>query len=122
KKTLVIIGLSFHIVYYIFAILSLGNYGYTGTGNSPNFQFWIYAMIISLPCVILYTIDAVKSLVKQRTPFIFARSFYIFSAIPLLVFIGATLGVTESIIWNIYFGVLFILELVSLFLKPIKKI
>lgn len=53
KKALTVFGLILHIAYYIFAVLSLGDYEYKGYGVGKAFTFWLFAMIISLHCMFL---------------------------------------------------------------------
>ena len=119
KKILLSIGFILHIIYYIFAILSLGDFEYSGYGIGQAFAFWIYAMIISIPVVIIYLIEGIKTFLICRNLFNFLKLIVVIILIPLFLFIGSSAGVVESVIWNLYFCIVFVIQFISLFVKCI---
>ncbi len=114
KKVLLGIGLALHIIYYVHSILSLCYNDYRA------FDYWLKAMVIAMPVVAVYFIDAIKSLVNKTTFNIIKLTTVIIS-IPLLLFVGCTLDTVCSIIWNSYFVILFLLETISLFIKSVNN-
>ena len=121
KKALTIFGLILHIAYYIFAVLSLGDYEYKGYGVGKAFTFWLFAMIISLHCIFIYLINAIVCIVMSRKMFNILKLTLILCAFPLCVFVGCAAGVANSIIWNIYFAIIFVIQIISLFVKNEAK-
>ncbi len=114
KIALTISGLGLQVVYYILAVLSLCNYEYSGHGIGKAFAFWIYAMLTASLCVLIYCVEAVYTQQKDKSRFHTIKLVSVILAIPLLVFIGMTAAPVCSVIWNIYFIGLFLLEIVSL--------
>ncbi len=121
RKVLTMVGLVLHIIYYIFAILSLGNYEYAGYGVGKAFAFWIYATIISLPCLSIYLIDAIKSILTNKKIFNILKLVIIVLAVPLWRTLGGSGNVVCLIIWNIYFAIVFFIQIMSLFVKCDKN-
>ena len=119
KKTLLSIGMIFHIIYYIFAVLSLVDYDYMGYGVGKAFAFWIYAMIVSFPVIVFYLIEALRTFIKRKKIFNLLKLIAVIILVPLCIFVGCTSGVLESIIWNIYFFIIFVVQFISLFFKHI---
>ncbi len=117
KKVLTIIGLALHLIYYVFAILSLGDYEYIGYGVGKAFAFWIYAMLISLIVIGVYLADGIVSFVKRRRTFELLKLILIALSFPVCVCVGCSAGVANSIIWNIYFAIVFVMQITSLFVK-----
>lgn len=115
NRKLLGIGLLFHVIYYVFALLSLGDYEYVGYGVSRNFAFWIYAMVMAVPVVILYCIAALRKYLKHKTRGGAWMLAVIAVSVPLFVFVGAAAGVVQSIVWNAYFLILLILQVISFF-------
>ena len=112
KKVFTITGLALHFIYYVFAILSLGNYN-----SNQAFEFWVFAMIISFPCLAVYLIDAIKSFSSNKNGFNIFKLLLVLLAVLMCLFIGCTLTVMCSIIWNTYFTILFLVQIISLFVK-----
>lgn len=117
KKILTIIGLLLHIIYYVFAILSLGDYEYSGYGHGTAFAYWVYAMAISILIIIIYIAESIISLINSQRTFNIIKLIVVIALVPLVYYVGGTADTVCSIIWNIYFTVVFILEIISLFIK-----
>ena len=91
-------------------------------GVSKSFAFWVYAVLTSILSLIFYSVDAVISVVK-----VFLRIHPIFNivlalllvgAIPMMLFVGAKLGINIYIYFS-YYLTIFVLEIVSI-IKHIK--
>ena len=86
-------------------------------GVSKSFAFWVFGMIVAYFSLIFYFIDAILSAIKVfmkiHPIFNAILSILLFGAIPMGVFIGGGLGV-NIYIWNAYYLVIFILEIVSI--------
>ena len=84
---------------------------------SKSFAFWVFGMIAAYFSLIFYFIDAILSAIKVfmkiHPIFNAILSILLFGAIPMGVFIGGGLGV-NIYIWNAYYLVIFILEIVSI--------
>lgn len=119
RKALLSIGITFHIIYFVFAILSLNDYDYAGYGVGKAFAFWIYAMLVSFLVIIIYLIEAIKTFAKSKKAFNAFKLIAIILLIPLCVFVGCSAGVVQSAIWNIYFFTIFVIQIISLFVKQI---
>lgn len=117
KKKLTIAGLILHIVYYIFAILSLGDYAYSGYGVGLKFAYWLYAMCFALFCIGIYYIDVFWSILLSRKPFQILKFIVILLAAPLCLLVGGSAGAANAIIWNVYFAFVFAVQVISLFVK-----
>ena len=80
----------------------------------PSFAFWIYSVIFALISMVFYFIDALRAIArafkKINPAFNLIIALLFVCAIPLLVFVGAGSGV---IIWNAYYVLIFVLEIVS---------
>lgn len=83
-----------------------------------NDEIWILAVIVAMPSLVFYAVDAIISLVKgiKNTD----RVFNIILAIVLLVGIPMFLLVGNGgpdsflVIWNAYYLAMFVLEIVSM--------
>lgn len=80
----------------------------------PSFAFWIYSVIFALISMVFYFIDALRAIArafkKINPAFNLIIALLFVCAIPLLVFVGAGSG---AIIWNAYYILIFVLEIVS---------
>ena len=85
--------------------------------DGKAFTFWLFAMIISLHCIFIYLINAIVCIVMSRKMFNILKLTLILCAFPLCVFVGCAAGVVNSIIWNIYFAIIFVIQIISLFVK-----
>ena len=91
-------------------------------GVSRSFALWVFAVIFFMISLLFYSIDAIFSAVK-----IFLKIHPIFNsilaliligAIPMVIFIGGSLGI-NIYIWFSYYLLMFALEIVSI-IKHIK--
>lgn len=95
-------------------------------GLGLPFQLWIYSVLISIPSLVLYTIDAVFSFVNAR--FRENRWFNIFfgvfllGGVPMLWFFGGSADYLLGSIWYVYYFAMLVLEVVSIIRHKRAKI
>ena len=91
-------------------------------GVSRSFAFWVFAVITSMLSLIFYFIDAVISVVKAflriHPIFNIVLALLLVGAIPMMLFVGAELGINIYIYFS-YYLTIFVLEIVSI-VKHIK--
>ena len=115
-----IIGLITHIVYFVFAIVSL-YCSYTQApwheeSLPPAFRWWFLSAVIAALCVFFYLIGAVSGSIAKRDTLDKIRLVIVVGAIPMWIF-----GVGRYVIWNVFFAILFAVELVLLIIELKKK-
>ena len=92
------------------------------SGVSKSFAFWVYAVITSMLSLIFYFVDAVISVVKAflriHPIFNIVLALLLVGAIPMMLFVGAKLGINIYIYFSYYLAI-FVLEIVSI-VKHIK--
>ena len=92
------------------------------SGFSTSFACWVYAVITSMLSLIFYFVDAVISVVKAflriHPIFNIVLALLLVGAIPMMLFVGAKLGINIYIYFSYYLAML-ILEIVSI-IKHIK--
>ena len=85
-------------------------------GVSKSFGFWVYAVTTSILSLIFYFIDAVMSVIKAilkiHPIFNIVLAVMLFGAIPMMLFVGAKLGINIYIYFSYYLAI-FVLEVVS---------
>ena len=121
RKVLLSVGLSIHIIYIVLAILSLGDYEYSGHGIGKAFAFWIYAMMIAMPVVGIYLVEGILSFVKHRNRVNFLKLVAVGILVPLHLYVGSSAGTVQFVVWNTYFLMIFAIQIVFLFIKPVQK-
>lgn len=120
SKNLTVIGLACHILYFVLTVLSLGDYEYQGYGPGKAFKYMILSAYVAIICVTLYLIGAMCALIRNRRIFNIIRLLAVIISIPVgYNCIGY--GYTPALIGNAYFLILFIIEIISLFLKDMKS-
>ena len=91
-------------------------------GVSKSFAFWVYAVLTSILSLIFYFVDAVISVVKAflriHPIFNIVLALLLVGAIPMMLFVGAKLGINIYIYFS-YYLTIFVLEIVSI-IKHIK--
>ena len=91
-------------------------------GHSKAFGFWMFGSIVSVVSMIFYFIDAILSAIKVfmkiHPVFNAILSVMLIAALPMSIIVGGSLGI-NIYIWNAYYLVIFILEVVSI-IKHIK--
>ena len=91
-------------------------------GVSKSFAFWVYAVLTSILSLIFYFVDAVISVVKAflriHPIFNIVLALLLVGAIPMMLFVGAKLGINIYIYFSYYLAI-FVLEIVSI-IKHIK--
>ena len=115
KRKAAAFGLLCHVISYYFGFLSLGNYSYAGKGVSPAFGYWIYCIINALLCLLFYLYDALRLVTYKRSFFNIFRMILVILAGFLCLFVGGSLGVMNSIIWQSYFAIVFVVQILSMF-------
>ena len=92
------------------------------SGVSKSFAFWVYAVLTSILSLIFYFVDAVISVVKAflriHPIFNIELALLLVGAIPMMLFVGAKLGINIYIYFS-YYLTIFVLEIVSI-IKHIK--
>lgn len=115
------LGIALHTLYYVLTVLSLFDYNYRGYGVGKAFLFWILAVIVSFPIVLLYLGDGIRDFIKCKNAFSIIKLVAVILLVPLSLLCGTSAGVVESVVWNVYFFAVFVIQLLSLFSKHIKS-
>ena len=121
KKTL-LPAIIMQAVYYILSILSLFDYEYSGRGYGLAFVFWIASFLPAFFCILFHILGAILNITRGKAMFSIIYLVLAILALPLLVIIGTSASVIHSIVWNIYFGVLFFTSLCFFFNDKLKAI
>ena len=122
ERKMALIAMALTLISFFFALSSLqalftevipdGFVGY-----SDSFTFWIYSVATAFCSLPFYLTDAIFLLKKAkngiRPGFNTALGILLIVAIPMCFFVGGAPGIT-AYIWNAYYLVIFILEIVSL--------
>lgn len=116
KRIPVIICLSFQVIYYILAISSLRDYEYV-RGVGIGFKLWICAMLFALVSLLAHCTLIVDELLSHKSAFSVIKLILVIVGFPLYFLVGITSGVRNSIIWNVYFTIVFVFQLFSLFIR-----
>ena len=119
KKTWLVIALILHIVYYIIALFSLGDYEYV-RGLGMGFKLWIYAMLFVPVCLLVHLIQSADELLTRPRIFSVVKLVLVIIGFPLCFLVGMSASVLDLIIWNSYFTVLFVLQIFTLFIRKQK--
>ena len=84
------------------------------TGVSRSFAAWADSFLIAFISIFLYLVDlnASFSALKFCKKLLIIKTVFVICAIPLVLLVGSQLGVC-ILIWNIYYLVLFLVELIS---------
>ena len=94
-------------------------------GFHPSFVSWIFSVIFALISLPFFITDAVLSILKAvskiHLPFNIALATIILISPILLLIFGATAGY-GYIVWNVYYLLLFVLEIVSFILCIITTV
>ena len=111
KKTIGVIGLSLHIISYalfIIAIITAGDY---------SISLWYFSVLVAGLAIVFYLIDAIKASSISSKAIIKIKLILADLALPVLIFCGTSIYFVPFIIWNVLFAVLFIIEIITLFIK-----
>ena len=118
KKIFAVIGLILHIVSYVLAVNSLLIVqGYKEVKMLNDFHFWVYAIAIAGVAILFYFGDALLALITSRKAINIIKMILVIAAVPMWIEFGGAPYTTELIVWNVFFAVMFIFELVTLFIK-----
>ena len=92
------------------------------SGVSKSFAFWVYAVLTSILSLIFYFVDALmsiaKAILKIHPIFNIVLALMLLGAIPMMLFVGAKLGINIYIYFSYYLAI-FALEIISI-IKHIK--
>ena len=125
SKPIVIIGMLLTVFSLYLAVLSIlpdKNYDPVNDDVSRQFEFWVYSYMTAIPSLLLYIIDGVFCIIrvffKLDSTFNLVLGVLIFAMIPMIIFIGS--WYPGSIIWNVYYFAVFVLEIISI-IRTIKQ-
>lgn len=92
------------------------------TGISLSFSMWVFSFLTAFVSIFLYLIDLYTSFryLKSRKILLILKIILVFGAIPMVTVIGGRLGICIWI-WNIYYAVVFIVELLSFIYVLLEK-
>ena len=106
-------------IYYVLFILSMFDYGYSGEGYGPGFILWMISLLPAFLSICFHILGAILNITHTKKIFPIIYLILAILALPLLFTIGTEGSISESIIWNLYFGVLFLIPFFSFWLcKP----
>ena len=116
SKAFNIIGVVVHIVYFVLAIISLCCY-YTQSppaeGGLPlSFSWWFWSTMVAAACIFCYLIGAVSGFIAKRDTLEKIKLVIVVGAIPMWGF-----GVGYFVVWNVFFAILFAVELIPLIIE-----
>ena len=98
-------------IYYVFLILSMFDYGYSGEGMGLGFVFWIISLLPAFIGILFHILGAVLNISREKNIVPFVYLILAVLAIPLLITVGTAASTVNSIIWNAYYFVLFLTPL-----------
>lgn len=90
------------------------------TGVSRSFGMWVYSILTAIMSIFLYFIDLYTSFrhLRSRKILLILKILLVLGSIPVVILIGGRLGIC-ILIWNIYFAVVFLIEIIS-FIQVIR--
>lgn len=90
------------------------------TGVSRSFGMWVYSVFTAIMSIYLYLIDLYTSFrhLRSRKILLILKILLVLGSIPMVILIGGRLGIC-ILIWNIYFAVVFLIEIIS-FIQVIR--
>lgn len=123
KTISVIIGIILNLLSFalvIAAFLLESNEIPPPTGVRRSFAMWGYSILTAFMSIFLYIIDLFLSFrqLQSRKFLLIFKIILVFGAIPMVTLIGCRLGIC-ILIWNIYFAVVFLIEIIS-FIQVIR--
>lgn len=86
--------------------------------GSENPDIWVLSSIMAMFSIPFFFIDAIISFVKARkkddSKFNYILTLVLIGAIPMVVFLGGDGRDHLNIIWNLYYLMVFVLEVISI--------
>jgi hypothetical protein len=102
-------------------ILSLCDYDYAGEGIGKAFKFWISAIVVALVVIVLYSIESISCFIKCRKAFNAFKLLSVILLIPFYFLFVSSANVIDYIIWNVCFFAVFVVQIISLFVKRVDN-
>ncbi len=98
-------------IHYVLLILSMFDYGYLGEGMGLGFIFWIISLLPAFISIVLHILGAVLNIRREKTLISIIYLILAILAIPLLIIVGTSADTVDTIIWNTYYLILFLIPL-----------
>ena len=98
-------------IHYVFLILSLFDYGYSGQGIGLGFLLWLISFIPEFFSIPLHIFGAALNISRHHKLVPIIYLILAILAIPLLIIIGTSSSTVDVIIWNTYYFILFLIPL-----------
>lgn len=114
RKKLATMGLTLQGISMMLMVLSWGNYPYAGEGLGRSFRFWIFSLLLTIPCLAVYLVEAIWDIIQRCRMFCFVKLLTVILAAFLFYNVGTDAGIVNCIIWSGAFLLLFGLEMRSL--------
>ena len=116
-KKLLLPAMITQAIHYVFLILSMFDYGYSGEGMGLGFIFWIISLLPAFISILFHVLGAILNISRDKK---LVPSIYLILsllAIPLLIIVGTSDSTVDIIIWNAYCLLLFLIPLSFCFKK-----
>ena len=98
-------------VYYVLFSLSMFDYGYSGEGKGPAFLIWIISLLPAFISIVFHILGAVLNISREQKLVPIIYLILAILAIPLLITVGTSASTVDTIIWNTYYLILFLISL-----------
>ena len=98
-------------IYYVIFILSMFDYDYSGEGFGPAILAYIISFVPAFISILFHILGALLNISRDKK---FVPLIYLILAIlaiPLLITVGTSASTVDSIIWNAYYLILFLIPL-----------
>lgn len=121
RKAIASAGILFHAAYFVLTILTYGDYPQPEHGYSVADSYMVMSILAIIPCYLLYLFDAIWGIRGNHHP---TLDYIKLFAVIVTSFFCACIGkeIWAVILWNTLTGLLFLLELVTLFIKNPKSV
>ncbi len=118
EKSFLIAGLVTHLTSYGF--LAYATYAAIAIPPAeeimhPAFAAWVFSAIVALLCIPFYFFDAFIALKRNFSLFSVIKFPIALAIGPMAVNFAGSADDLHGIIWNVYFAVLLVIEIISLF-------
>ncbi len=123
-KTIAAIGMLISVLSLLLAVASILPLSpdQVNAETFNQFELWIYSYMVAIPSILFYLIDGifcfVRTFYKLDKIFNIILGIFILCMVPMVLFVGS--WYPGSIIWNIYYFLVFTLEIISI-IRAIKQ-